>query len=231
SGLGASSALAIALICGLLKLRGQQMSLAETVGVAADIETVLIGVPAGKQDHIAALYGGLSLINFGINGYQRTGLNGSDVNLNKLKDMMILSYTGLGRFSGMNNWEITKKFIDGDQETRNRLLEIRRITLDISEAVKKTDWGALGALVNEEWLVRRSLAPGVSNPTIDSMISAASASGAVASKVCGAGGGGCMITLAPHSRRSVVEKALSSAGATLMDYDFDFAGVKITQSY
>ncbi|MHB8203692.1 MAG: hypothetical protein ACYDHG_08300, partial [Desulfomonilaceae bacterium] len=159
--------------------------------------------------------------------YERKDVGRSALNLDKLHNMMVLSYTGAGRFSGMNNWEITKNFIDGDQATRAKLEEIRRITIRIWETVEAADWEALCPLVNEEWFVRRSLAPGVSNPTIDSMISAAMAAGAVAGKVCGAGGGGCMITLTPPSKRSAVEKALSDQGATIMDYDFDFCGTKI----
>ncbi|MDA8407002.1 MAG: hypothetical protein M0T73_09125 [Deltaproteobacteria bacterium] len=227
SGLGASSALTVALISGLLRIREEELSLTKIIQIAADIETALIGVPAGKQDHIAALYGGLSLIHFGFKGYERKDVGRSAFNLDKLHDMMVLSYTGAGRFSGMNNWEITKNFIDGDQATRAKLQEIRRITIRIWETVEAADWEALCPLVNEEWLVRRSLAPGVSNPTIDSMISAANAAGAVAGKICGAGGGGCMITLTPTSKRSAVEKALADQGATIMDYDFDFCGTKI----
>ncbi|MDR3604227.1 MAG: hypothetical protein P4L38_06320 [Syntrophaceae bacterium] len=227
SGLGASSALTVALISGLLKIRDEELSLTEVVQIAADIETALIGVPAGKQDHIAALYGGLSLIHFGFKGYERKGYDSSALNLDKLHNMMVLSYTGAGRFSGMNNWEITKNFIDGDQATRTKLMEIKRITIKICKVVEAADWEAMCPLVNEEWLVRRSLAPGVSNPAIDSMISAAMAAGAVAGKVCGAGGGGCMITLTPPSKRSAVEKALSGQGATIMDYNFDFCGTQM----
>ena len=231
SGLGASSALTIALILGLLKIRDEELSLTKIVQVAADIETALIGVPAGKQDHIAALYGGMSLIHFGFNGYERRGFRKSALNLNQLQDMIVLSYTGAGRFSGMNNWEITKNFIDGDQATRTKLLEIKRVAVQICKVVEAADWKALGPLVNKEWLIRRSLAPGVSNPTIDSMISAASAAGAIAGKVCGAGGGGCMITLTPSSRRSSVEKALSDQGATIIDYEFDFLGAQISAPF
>ena len=231
SGLGASSALTVALISGLLKIREEELSLTEIVQTAADIETSLIGVPAGKQDHIAALYGGVSLIHFGFKGYERKGCDISVLNLDKLHNMMVLSYTGVGRFSGMNNWEITKNFIDGDQATRTKLLEIRRITIEVCKVVLSGDWEALCPLINEEWLVRRSLAPGVSNPAIDAMISAANAAGAIAGKVCGAGGGGCMITLTPPSKRSAVEKALSDQGATIMDYDFDFLGTQTTGPY
>jgi len=229
SGLGASSALTVAMILGLLKIRHEEMDPTRIVQVAADIETALIGVPAGKQDHIAALYGGLSLIKFGFSGYERTGFRESHTNMLQLEKMIILSYTGAGRFSGMNNWEITKNFIDGDQPTRTKLMEIRKVATEVSKAAERGDWEALSLLVDKEWNIRRSLAPGVSNPTIDAMISAAHSSGALASKVCGAGGGGCLITLAPPEKRSVVEKALSDQGATIMNYKFDYFGATATE--
>jgi D-glycero-alpha-D-manno-heptose-7-phosphate kinase len=225
SGLGASSALTVALISGLLKTRHEELSPTEIVQIAADIETALIGVPAGKQDHIAALYGGMSLINFGFKGYARRGYDKSNLNLDHLQDMIILTYTGAGRFSGMNNWEITKKFIDGDQSTRSKLLDIRKVALEMRKVVEMGDWDSLGKLVNAEWNLRRSLAPGVSNPTIDSMILAAGSAGAIASKVCGAGGGGCMFTLTSPVKRSSVEKALCDQGATIMNFEFDSHGV------
>lgn len=230
SGLGASSALTVALIIGLLKIRDEELSPTKIVQMAADIETALIGVPTGKQDHIAALYGGVSLIHFGFNGYQRRGFHKSNLDLDRLQEMTILSYTGAGRFSGMNNWEITKNFIDGDHATKTKLMEIRKVAIDTCKIVEIGDWGALGPLVNKEWNIRRSLAPGVSNPTIDSMISAANSAGAVAGKVCGAGGGGCMITITPAHKRAAVEKALTDQGATIMNYEIDSFGVKTTAS-
>lgn len=231
SGLGASSALAIALISGLMKIRQDVLSFSEMVQVAADLETALIGVPAGKQDHIAALYGGLSLIHFGFNGYERKAFDKTCEHFNQLQDMIVLSYTGEGRFSGMNNWEITKKFIDGDQAIRTKLLEIKQVTIEIWKVIETADWDLLGALIDHEWLIRRSLAPGVSNSKIDSMILAASDAGAVASKVCGAGGGGCMISFTPPSKRSAVERALAGQGAEIMDYQFDFCGTQINDLF
>ncbi|MCX5871976.1 MAG: GHMP kinase [Deltaproteobacteria bacterium] len=230
SGLGASSALTVALIIGLLKIRDEELSPTKIVQMAADIETALIGVPTGKQDHIAALYGGVSLIHFGFDGYQRRGFHKSNLDLDRLQEMTILSYTGAGRFSGMNNWEITKNFIDGDHATKTKLMEIRKVAIDTCKIVEIGDWEALGPLVNKEWNIRRSLAPGVSNPTIDSMISAAKSAGAVAGKVCGAGGGGCMITITPSHKRSAVEKALADQGATIMNYEIDSFGVKTSSS-
>lgn len=223
SGLGASSALTVALISGLLRVSKRELSPREVVQIAADIETALIGVPAGKQDHIAATYGGMSLIQFGFTGYERRGYNES--RLDQLEEMIVLTYTGAGRFSGMNNWEITKKFIDGDQAIRSKLLEIRQVASEMSVVVEEGDWENLARLVNSEWNIRRSLAPGVSTPTIDSMILAAHSAGALASKVCGAGGGGCMITLTSPEKRSAVEKALSDQGATVMNFEFDPHGV------
>ena len=65
SGLGASSALLVALLSGLFKLSKKQESPRAIVELATNIETSLIGVPAGQQDYIAAMHGGVSIIEFG----------------------------------------------------------------------------------------------------------------------------------------------------------------------
>jgi D-glycero-alpha-D-manno-heptose-7-phosphate kinase len=56
-------------------------------------------------------------------------------------------------------------------------------------------------------------------------MAAASAAGALASKICGAGGGGCMITLAASARRHAVERALIDAGGEVIPFKVDRAGV------
>ena len=69
-----------------------------------------------------------------------------------------------------------------------------------------------------EWQNRKALAEGVTTPEVDAMMSAAEAAGARASKLCGAGGGGCMITYAEPENVPAVRKALADAGATLMPF-------------
>lgn len=216
SGLGASSALLCALLAALMKLKHQEHTRDELIELAENVEAAAIEVPTGKQDHIAAVYGGLSIIHFGYGGYERTTLREESC-VERLEEMLVLSYTGQGRFSGMNNWEVTKKFIDKDRGVRDKLIQIRDISRELAHALAEKSWRDLPDLVQREWNARKSLAPGITTPRIEAMMDVARSAGALANKVCGAGGGGCMVTLvSPDSRPKVVE-ALSAFGARVMD--------------
>jgi len=231
SGLGASSALVLALLTGLLRLRGEEAPPATVIDLAANLETARIGVPAGKQDHIAALFGGVSLIDFGYRGFLRREICREPIKRARIEEMIVLSYTGLGRFSGMNNWEITKSFIDNREGIREKLLKIKQVALELSEAISNDRWEQLPGLVDREWTLRRSLSPGVSTPHIETIMSEAKAAGALASKICGAGGGGCMITLVGKSGRAGVERAISSAGGEVIPFSVDALGVNVTECF
>ncbi len=230
SGLGASSALLVALLKGLLGLRSAQQDQRNIVDLAVNIETTALGVPAGKQDHIAAVYGGVSLIDFGYRDFVRHAASDANPAVERLEEMIILSYTGEGRFSGMNNWEITKGFIDNVGDIRNNLLQIRDVARQVGRVVVSGEWDDLGPLVNQEWQLRRMLAPGISTPRIESIIAGASAAGAMASKICGAGGGGCMLTLVEPRRRHAVEKAIIDAGGEIIVFKINRAGLSCTRT-
>jgi D-glycero-alpha-D-manno-heptose-7-phosphate kinase len=75
---------------------------------------------------------------------------------------------------------------------------------------------AFADLLSVEWENRKLLAEGVTTPEIDAMMAAAESQGARASKVCGAGGGGCMITFADPDALPAVRRALVGAGAALL---------------
>jgi D-glycero-alpha-D-manno-heptose-7-phosphate kinase len=229
SGLGASSALLVAVVAGLMRLRGEEATPEQVVDLAADIETAAIAVPTGKQDHIAAAFGGVSLIQFGYRNYLRTSLPQGSIDRERLQSMMILTFTGEARFSGTNNWEITRSYIDGDAAVRRSLHQIRDVARDLCRTLTDGRWEDVPGLVAREWDIRRTLAPGVSTPRIDAMMAAASQAGAQASKVCGAGGGGCMLTLAPPEKRALVEAALVRAGAELIPFQIAERGLTIEQ--
>ncbi len=218
SGLGASSALLVALLKGLTTLRKEQMSPETLIDLAASIETATIGVPAGKQDYVGALYGGISRIDFGYRGYERRTFPGQEELCDSLEAMMVLSYTGEGRASGMNNWEVTKAFIDNRDGVRAKLLQIRDIAREMAESLWSKNLDQVPTLLDNEWNIRRTLAPGVSTARIEAIMSSARRAGARASKICGAGGGGCLITLTTPERRADVERAVVAAGGELLQF-------------
>jgi D-glycero-alpha-D-manno-heptose-7-phosphate kinase len=96
-------------------------------------------------------------------------------------------------------------------------------------ALLEFDMDRFVQLLDEEWQHRKQLAEGVTNPAIDDMVDAAKAAGAYASKICGAGGGGCMITAVPKDKRQAVEAALTKAGATVMPFRIARQGLTIKE--
>src|SRR5829696_7168863 len=113
AGLAGSSTLNIACIGALNKLVGDRYAPERFIPIAANVECQVIRVPTGFQDYFSAQYGGVSSIHFGSDGMRRESL---DVDIETLERRIVVCYTGEPRNSGTNNWEITKRHIDGDPQ-------------------------------------------------------------------------------------------------------------------
>ena len=75
-------------------------------------------------------------------------------------------------------------------------------------ALAEAQWDDVERLMREEWKLRRTNAPGITTPLIDKLIDVARRNGARAAKVCGAGGGGCVIVFIEQGSRQRVEDAI-----------------------
>jgi D-glycero-alpha-D-manno-heptose-7-phosphate kinase len=216
SGLGASSALLMALLAALAKVSGVTLVGDEIIDIGANLEAQNLAIPTGKQDYFGAVYGGLSAIHFGVRGGRHEALPLPDGLLHALREQLVVSFTGISHFSGTNNWAMTKRYIDREGDTVDRLHAIRDTAQRMREAALSQDVERLAHVLAEEWEQRKGLAEGVSTPSIDVMIEAAGQAGALASKLCGAGGGGCMVTVVRPGARQAVEQALTQAGAQVL---------------
>ncbi|MDQ3172066.1 MAG: GHMP kinase, partial [Acidobacteriota bacterium] len=133
------------------------------------------------------------------------------------------------RNSGINNWDVMKRHIDGDADVIACFARIRDIAVAMRDALAAGDWPEVGRQLRLEWDNRKRLAPGVTTPDIDRMIAAAAAAGATGAKVCGAGGGGCLFCFAEPSDVSAVREALASNGAEILDFRLEQQGLRITR--
>lgn len=228
SGLGASSALLIALSGALNQLNSRYADGETLIRQGADLEAWSLGIPTGKQDYYAALYGGLQAIHFGKAGIRREPLALSPTFVQRLNAGLVLSFTGQSHFSGTNNWNMMKRYIDDSGDSREALRRIGQTSARLREALLAEDLEAVFELIKEEWHNRKSLAEGVSTDQIESMIAAAAAAGARASKICGAGGGGCLLTFCPPAQREAVQQALSETGAEILPQQIVFQGLQVT---
>jgi D-glycero-alpha-D-manno-heptose-7-phosphate kinase len=223
AGIAGSSALTIA-VCGALARWTQSSSDPEhLLQVAMNVECQTIRVPTGVQDYRPALYGGIAAIELGVTGVSRAAI---DVDPWELEQRIVLAYTGAPRNSGTNNWEITKRHTDGDRHIFDCFERIRDTAVAMREALERGDWDEVGRQIAIEWDNRKRLAPGVTTPTIDELIARATAAGATAAKVCGAGGGGCLFCYGPPHARAAIVAALASGGARLLDYQIETEGLR-----
>jgi D-glycero-alpha-D-manno-heptose-7-phosphate kinase len=224
AGIAGSSALNIA-VCGALRAwSGQARSDESLMQIAMNVEAQAIHVPTGVQDYRPALYGGISAVELGVDGIRRVAL---PVAATELEQRLVLAYTGATRNSGINNWEVTKRHIDGDREVQRRFARIRDIAGAMRDALERADWVEAGRQVAEEWENRKGLAPGVTTDRIDAMLAAARKAGAYGGKVCGAGGGGCLFCLSEPDRVPAIRNAIAAAGGELLDFKIESDGLRV----
>jgi D-glycero-alpha-D-manno-heptose-7-phosphate kinase len=222
AGIAGSSALNVAVCAALARWTRIHYEPEALLHIAQNIEAQTINVPTGLQDYRPAMYGGIAAVELGVNGVRRVGL---DVDPRELERRIVLCYTGEPRNSGTNNWEITKKHLDGDKHVFDCFERIRDTAARMRDALGRRDWDDVGAALGEEWDNRKRLAPGVTTPVIDDLIARAVAAGAISAKVCGAGGGGCLFCFGPPEKRSAIQEALSAGGAKVLDYRIERDGL------
>jgi D-glycero-alpha-D-manno-heptose-7-phosphate kinase len=226
AGIAGSSALNVAVCGALAAYQASEHAPESLLEIAKDVEAQVIHVPTGLQDYRPAMYGGIAALELHAGETRRVPL---DVDPRELERRIVLCYTGEPRQSGTNNWEITKRHIDGDRGVFDCFERIRDTAAAMREALTRGDWEATAACLATEWENRKRLAPGVTTPAIDSLIARAAAAGASAAKVCGAGGGGCLFCLAPPDKTAAVGDALGDGGARVLDFTIETDGLSVTR--
>jgi D-glycero-alpha-D-manno-heptose-7-phosphate kinase len=224
AGIAGSSALCIAVAGALTAWTGRAIPDEQLMQIAMNVEAQVIDVPTGVQDFRPALYGGVSAIEMRVDGIRRVPLPVAAIDL---QQRLVLAYTGASRNSGINNWDVTKRHIDGDEKVRLSFARIRDIAAAMRTALERRDWPEVGRQIAAEWDNRKQLAPGVTTPEIDSMLSAARKAGALGGKVCGAGGGGCLFCFGDPADIPAIRQALHESGARVLDFTIEARGLLI----
>ena len=223
AGISGSSAMMICTTAALARFTGRKISVEQIRVIAQNIEAQLIRVPTGCQDYYPALHGGASAIHLDVDGIHHERIAISAV---QLETRFVLFYTGAPRQSGINNWEVFKQHINGDRHVIRNFSEISRIAQEMHLALRSEEWTDVARLLNEEWKLRRTNAPGITTPLIDKLIDAAKKHGARAAKVCGAGGGGCVIVLIEEGTRDRVHAAIRANGGHPLDFRISRHGLR-----
>ncbi|MDQ7840528.1 MAG: hypothetical protein RDU83_05795 [bacterium] len=227
SGLGASSALLLALLAALDRWTRRTRSRDDLVTTAWRLEAQSLRTLTGRQDYLAALRGGVNAIRFGVEGDRVEPLLRSEEARLALADRLVIAYTGLPHSSGLTNWGVVRAYLDENPNTVRHLRAIAQVARAMRDALRAQDIGAAGSLIAQEWAHRREMAPGVSTPQIEEALAVAMRSGAIAGKACGAGGGGSVLILTREGARPACQRALRATGFAVLPVRIAAKGLQV----
>ena len=131
----------------------------------------------------------------------------------------MMLYTGQLHSASAILKEQSSNITAGDKEKNQ--MKICELAKTLRDELQSNNIGAMGEILHENWLLKKTLASGISNPEIDEMYSRAMANGAIGGKLLGAGGGGFLLFYVPKNRQEDVKKA---TGLPQMPMSFDRQG-------
>jgi D-glycero-alpha-D-manno-heptose-7-phosphate kinase len=89
-------------------------------------------------------------------------------------------------------------------------MELRELTEELIERLRDNHTASIGMALRRNWEIKKSQGDSVSNPTIDTMVDKAMFYGATGCKICGAGGGGFLLSYVPESNHAEFKTGMSN---------------------
>jgi D-glycero-alpha-D-manno-heptose-7-phosphate kinase len=229
SGIGSSSSFSVGFFHALLGFRGKMISKKELALKAIDFEQNILKETVGCQDQLAVSYGGINRFNFFQNGdIQRHPVLMEEQKRSDLEERLLLFYLGTNRLGS----ELAAKLV-ANMSTKSTALHRMQEMVDEANHILQNgkSLDCFGELLHEAWILKQSLAAGISNPEVQSAYETAREHGAIGGKLMGAGGTGFMYFYVPVEKQDAVRKALKHylhvpftferEGSTIIHYDRD----------
>lgn len=227
SGLGSSSALAVALVEAFRTRLALPLGLYDVAHLAYEIERVDLGLVGGRQDQYAAAFGGINFMEF--LPADRVIVNPLRVgreHRNELESALVTCFTGVSRRSEQIIVEQQQHMSNPLGAEVENLHQLKRDAVDMKQALLRGELDTLAAILNRSWQAKQRTASGITTERIDALFDIAMRSGAVAGKVSGAGGGGFIMFLVAPERRVRLIRALAAEGGAASPVQFTDRGAE-----
>jgi D-glycero-alpha-D-manno-heptose-7-phosphate kinase len=226
SGLGASSAVVVAIIGAFSQWLKLPLTNYEIASLAYQIERVDLAIQGGRQDQYAATFGGFNLIEFSGDQVIVNPLRISEAVLNELHYSLLLFYTGGTRLSAHIIQTQTEGYTSRQQEVVVAMDALKQLTIETKNALLQGRLEDFGRLLNESWNNKKKMAQTISNSRIDEMYQEALRLGALGGKISGAGGGGYMFIYCPYETQPAITQRLETLGAARVSFSFEKNGLQ-----
>ncbi len=225
TGLGSSSTMVVALL-GALAQHGEKRrdnyALAEK---AYTIERADAGVPGGKQDQYAAVFGGFNYIEFEADATVVNPLRVPPDVVNELEYRMLLCYLGQTRASFQIIERQTAAVERGESDVIAAMHELKKHAAQMKQLLLRGRLDDFGEMLHDAWDAKKRLEPRMSAERIDDLYAAARREGALGGKMPGAGGGGFFFLLCRADRKHRVAQAVQAHGGQIVPCRFEPRGL------
>lgn len=206
SGLGSSSAFTVGLLHAMHALEGRMPTKEGLAQEAIQIEQEALREAVGLQDQVACAYGGLNAVRIAQDGSWRVDpLVLPAERLRELESSLLLYFTGVQRYASTIAAQQVERVKDNAAALRDLAAMVDE---GVSVLAGPGPLQEFGRLLDEAWILKRSLSEAVSSQQIDELYSHARKWGAVGGKLLGAGGGGFMLFFCPLERQGALRAAL-----------------------
>jgi D-glycero-alpha-D-manno-heptose-7-phosphate kinase len=209
SGLGSSSSITVALLHALHTYQNTLVTAEQLAREACRIEIDILAKPIGRQDQYAAAYGGVNrfLFHAGDDTQRIPVIIGNTIR-RKFSSSLLLYYTGITRSA---NDILNRQKSNMSADAKRKIMEqMVSLVEPFTGAMIAGDMQQCGLLLDQNWQLKQQMASGISNDTIDQMYAIAKSSGALAGKICGAGGGGFLLLVVPRESQNRVFEAMGA---------------------
>ncbi len=208
TGLGSSSAFSVGLLNLLYTSKGEFVSKEQLAKEACEIEIDILKEPIGKQDQYAVAFGGLNFIKFNTDcSVEVEPININSETLKKINDRLVVFYLNKSR-SASRILEVQGLNVSSDERRFEIMRRMKEIALKMNEDLRKDDTTHFGERLHQSWILKKSLADGISNPEIDDIYRRGLQAGASGGKVLGAGGGGFILFYCEPEKQDALRNVL-----------------------
>ena len=224
TGLGSSGAFTVAIIKALNAYFNLKDNKEMIASYATKIERKSINKSLGLQDQYASSYGGFNFYKF-----NKFSTNVSNIKVEKkfkkkLEEKLLLFNTNIQRSSFKILKDQNSK-LKNNKNIIEKLDRIKKIAVEIKNAIIEKDMRKIGNLLNEQWQLKKNTSSLISNRRIDSLIEYGLQNGALGCKLLGAGGGGFLLFLAENKK--LLRAKMKKKNISELPFKFENDGVKI----
>lgn len=226
TGLGSSSAVMVTLVGLLKEFENLPLTNYEIADLAYRLERKELKIKGGYQDQYAATFGGFNFMEFSADRVIVNQLRVPRSIVNELEHNLLLCFTGGTRLSARIIEDQVNRYRRGQREALAGLRELKRIAMEMKNALLQGRLQEFGSLMNYAWENKKKLSGKIVTPHIEELYAAARKAGAIGGKLSGAGGGGFMMFYCPFDRKHKVAQVLRRRGAITSDVSFDLHGLQ-----